>query len=207
MTSQAGSASHWNRAYDLGDTTRSWFQDNPDQSLQMLDTAGVTSADSVLDIGGGASVLVDALLARGFGDVTVLDISAIGLDIAKVRLGADPDRVSWLVTDLLRWRPDRTYRVWHDRAVFHFLTTPQTRERYRQSLRAATEAGSVAVFGTFALDGPESCSGLPVARYDAANLADEFGEDWGLIASGGEEHRTPSGGMQPFTWTAFGRRS
>lgn len=206
MANGAGSASHWDRAYDLGDTSRSWFQDNPDQSLHMLDVAGVTNGDSVLDVGGGASGLVDVLISRGFRDVTVLDISAIGLGTAKARLGADASRVSWLVTDLLSWRPNRSYRVWHDRAVFHFLTTVEVRAKYADTLRAATDAGSVAVFGCFALDGPDSCSGLPVARYDAAGLAEELGPQWTPIAQEREEHRTPGGGTQPFTWVSFRRQ-
>jgi hypothetical protein len=206
MANRAGSASHWNRAYALGDTTRSWFQDNPDQSLHMFDTAGVTNSDSVIDVGGGASVLVDVLISRGFRDVTVLDISANGLDTAKARLRADASRVSWVVTDLLSWRPDRSYRIWHDRAVFHFLTTVEARTKYADTLRNAIDTGSVAVFGCFALDGPESCSGLPVARYDAAGLAEELGPEWTPIAQEREEHCTPGGGTQPFTWVSFRRQ-
>jgi hypothetical protein len=206
MTNGAESAAHWNRAYDLGDTTRSWFQDNPTQSLRMFDTAGVTSADGLVDIGGGASVLVDALLARGLGGVTVLDISPVGLDAAKARLRGDADGVSWLVLDLLEWRPVRTYGVWHDRAVFHFPTTAEARASYTDTLRSATEVGSVAVFGCFALDGPESCSGLPVARYDVAGLGEELGPEWTPIAHEREEHRTPGGGVQPFTWVSFRRQ-
>ncbi len=171
----------------------------------MFDTADVATDDSVIDIGGGASVLVDILVARRFGDITVLDISSVALDTAKARLGADAGQLSWLVTDLLAWRPVRAYAVWHDRAVFHFLTTCDSRERYKQTLRAATQAGAVAVFGCFALDGPESCSGLPVVRYDAAGLAEEFGAEWTLIAQEREEHRTPGDGIQPFTWVSFRR--
>lgn len=151
-------------------------------------------------------MLVDVLVSRGFSDLSVLDISPVGLDTAKARLGADAHRVSWLVTDLRTWQPGRTYRVWHDRAVFHFLTTVEARARYTDTLRAATDAGSVAVFGCFALDGPESCSGLPVARYDAAALAEQLGPEWTLIAQAREEHRTPGGGIQPFTWASFRRQ-
>lgn len=207
MTGETGTAGHWDSAYDLGDTTRSWFQDSPVQSLRMFDAAAVTSADSVIDVGGGASTLADALLAQGFTDLSVLDISVTGLRTAKQRLGAAADRVNWLVTDLLTWQPHRTYRVWHDRAVFHFLTAPEARRRYARTLRAATDVGAVAVFGCFALDGPESCSGLPVARYDAHGLAGELGPDWVLIAEERDEHRTPTGANQPFTWAVLRRQS
>lgn len=179
--------------------TRRWFQDNPAQSLRMFDTADVTPDDSVTDIGGGASMLAESLVARGFGDVTVLDISPVALDTAKTRFGADAGRLSWFVTDLLSWRPVRACAVWHGRAVFHFLTTSDSRAGYRQTLRAATRTGSVAVVGCFALDGPKACSGLPVARYDAGGLTEEFGADWTRIAQEREEHRVPGGGIRPFT--------
>jgi hypothetical protein len=207
MTGATGSAAHWDSAYDLGDATRSWFQDSPVQSLHMFDAADVGSADSVIDVGGGASTVADALLMRGFADLTVLDISAAGLRTAQQGLGEEAERVEWLVTDLLTWQPQRIYRVWHDRALFHFLTTTQARKQYADTLRAATEVGSVAVFGCFALDGPQSCSGLPVARYDAHGLAEELGTDWTLIAQEREGHLTPTGGNQPFTWGAFRRQS
>lgn len=200
-----GTAPLWDAAYGHGDTTRSWFEPHAVQSLRLLDRCGVGPAASVIDVGGGASPLVDALLDRGHTDVTVLDISAVGLDIARSRLGARADAVTWLVADLLTWQPSRSYAVWHDRAVLHFLTTDDARAHYVDALNAATAAGAVAVLATFAPDGPETCSGLPVRRHDADDLAALLGDSWEPIAVDREEHVTPSGGVQPFTWAAFRR--
>ena len=149
-----------------GRASRSWFQACSLMSLTMLDAAGVTASDSLIDVGGGASCLAGALLARGFRDITVLDISMTGMRYAQDRLGEQAQQVQWLATDVLAWEPLRRFRVWHDRAVFHFLTSPPGQHRYVRVLDAATETDAVAVFGCFAPDGPERCSGLPVARYD-----------------------------------------
>jgi trans-aconitate methyltransferase len=200
-------ASHWDDTYAAGDTTRSWFQQQPGMSLRMLDAAGVQPDASVIDVGGGASPLAGALLERGFGDVTVLDISAAGMAYARRRLGARTDQVRWLVADVRTWEPGRRYRVWHDRAVFHFLTSAEDREQYLGVLEAATEPGAVAVFGCFAPDGPQQCSGLPVARYSATEVADELGSQWVLVSQAREEHHTPAGVIQPFTWAALRKQS
>jgi SAM-dependent methyltransferase len=198
-------AEHWDRAYGEGDQTRSWFQSEPLASLRMFDAAGVTSAASVIDAGGGASTLADALLERGFTDVTVLDVSAAGLQAARERLGPAAERVRWVVADLLGWRAERTYQVWHDRAVLHFLTAETDRRHYLDALHAATAANAVAVFGTFAPDGPQRCSGLPVTRYGAADLAALLAGEWAPVADDREEHVTPAGVVQPFVWTALRR--
>jgi SAM-dependent methyltransferase len=205
MTATSDRASHWDRAYDQGDTTRSWFQDVPAMSLALLQANGLAGGRSLIDIGGGASRLVDAALALGVADVAVLDVSAVALDVARARLGEVGGSVRWLAADLLEWEPDRTWDFWHDRAVFHFLTAPEDRERYRAVLGAATSAGSIAVIGCFAPDGPEYCSGLPVARYDAEGIAAELGTGWELIGDDHERHTTPSGGEQPFTWAVLRR--
>lgn len=202
----AGTAQHWDSAYAKGERTRSWFEEHPAASLRMLDAAGVTPRDGVLDVGGGASPLIDALLSRGHRDLTVLDISAIALGIAQQRLGEAAGGVEWIVTDLLSWNPPRTYAVWHDRAVFHFVITERDRHRYLTTLQAATETGSAAIFGCFAPEGPDSCSGLPVTRHSANDLAATLGDDWALLATERESHHTPAGGTQPFTWAAFRRR-
>jgi hypothetical protein len=201
----AVAAGHWNEAYGRGDTTRSWFQDRPTASVRMLAAAGPRPSDSLIDVGGGASTLVDALLDAGLTDLTVLDVSAIGLRIARDRLGAGADRVHWLTADLLTWRPLRHYRAWHDRAVLHFFTNADDQDRYRDVLQAATAVDSVAVFGTFAPDGPPSCTGLSVVRYSAHDLAAFIGRQWTLLASEQEEHHTPAGKTQPFTWASFRR--
>jgi trans-aconitate methyltransferase len=171
----------------------------------MLDAASVTAADSVADIGGGASRLVDELVARGFHDVTVVDASAEAVHVAQDRLGELAGRVRWLVRDVLTWKPQRTWRVWHDRAVLHFFTTPTARDAYLGCLHMATTPDSIAVIATFAPDGPEHCSGLPVARYDARQLAELLGHAWQLVAVDRELHTTPSGTVQPFTWTTSRR--
>jgi trans-aconitate methyltransferase len=198
-------ALHWDAAYLLGDATRSWFQQQPLPSLRALDDAGVTPADSVLDVGGGASPLVDALLARGHDDLSVLDVSAEGLAVAQRRLGDDAARVDWITADLLAWRPDRAWNVWHDRALLHFFVAAGDRAAYLDVLDRATGPGSVAVLATFAPDGPDHCSGLPVSRYGAADLAALLGDRWQLIDSRREDHTTPGGGIQQFTWSSFRR--
>jgi SAM-dependent methyltransferase len=206
MTGGRAAAAHWDDAYAHGDTGCSWFQQQPVMSLRMLDAAGVTPDVSVIDVGGGASQLAGALLGRGFRDITVLDISAAGMSQAQRRLGERAAHVKWLVADLLTWEPGRRYAVWHDRAVFHFLTAPSDLRRYRHVLTAAAEPDAVAVLGCFAPDGPQQCSGLPVARYSAAELAGQFGSEWMLISQDREAHVTPAGILQPFTWAALRRQ-
>ena len=203
--SEIAIAQHWDRAYGRGSATPSWFQAQPLPSLRMLDAAGVCPADSLIDVGGGASTLVDALLQRGHSDLTVLDISSHGLHIAQRRLRDDARRVRWLVADLLTWRPHRSWQVWHDRAVLHFFTSDAARQRYVRALDTATTTGSLAILATFAPDGPQRCSGLPVARYDTAQLAALLGSHWRLLTHTREEHTTPAGVTQPFIWTAFRR--
>ncbi|HEX5540742.1 MAG TPA: class I SAM-dependent methyltransferase [Micromonospora sp.] len=198
-------AHHWDRAYGEGERTRSWFESAPVGSLRMLQLAGVSPADSVIDAGGGASTLVDALLERGFDDVTVLDISATGIQAAQRRLGPSAARVQWIVADLRDWRPSRTYQVWHDRAVLHFLTADADRQSYLDTLTASTAAGAAAIFATFAPDGPRRCSGLPVAHYSAHDLAALLGDRWTSVVDDREEHVTPAGAVQPFVWAVFRR--
>ena len=201
----AGSA-HWDAAYSQGETTRSWYQDQAAESLRLLDDAGVPSTASVLDVGGGAARLADGLLARRHRDVTVLDISPDAIELARRRLGRAADQVTWIEADLLDWRPEQRYDVWHDRALLHFLTCDDERRRYVQLLDAATAPGSVAVLATFAPDGPDHCSGLPVLRYAAAELEALLGADWQVIRTEREEHRTPGGAVQPFTWIVARRK-
>jgi Methyltransferase domain len=207
MEPKPAPAGYWDNAYALGEDSRSWFQKHPELSLQMLDRSGVSPGDSLIDVGGGASPLAGALVSRGFKDVTVLDLSATGMQYARRRLAEKASQVRWLVADVLTWQPKRRYQAWHDRAVFHFLTSTQAQRQYMASLHAATAASAVAVFGCFAPDGPQSCSGLPVSRYDPPVLAAQLGGEWALIAAEREEHVTPAGAVQPFTWAAFRRQS
>jgi hypothetical protein len=158
----------------------------------------------VVDVGAGTSTLVDELVRAGYGDLTVLDVSAKALEVVGARLGTAAGRVSYVDHDVLTWTPSRTFDLWHDRAVFHFLTSDDERKQYaRVALTAMSEQG-VLVIATFAEDGPESCSGLPVARYSADALAAVF-PTLRLIHSERVEHRTPWGAVQPFTYTVFMR--
>lgn len=197
---------HWTRVYlEKPSTEVSWFQPSPEPSLLALDRFGAGPANSLIDVGGGASNLVDALLECGWRDVTVLDIAAPALDAARARIGPLADQIHWEVADITAWRPERRYEVWHDRAVFHFLTEPGQRRAYRTALLDGLAPGGLAIVATFALDGPEKCSGLPVQRYDPASLAKELGPELTLIEGWREEHFTPWGSSQSFNWCAFRR--
>jgi trans-aconitate methyltransferase len=207
MAGPAETGAHWDAAYAQGDDTRSWFEKYPDMSVRMLSAAGVSAADALIDVGGGASPLTGALLDRGFGDLSVLDISAAGMRHARDHLGSRAGQVHWLTANVLSWHPRRHYQAWHDRAAYHFLTTDEHRQQYLHTLDAATEPGAIAVFGCFAPDGPQYCSGLPVARYSPWQLARQFGARWLLISQDREEHITPAGTIQPFTWVALRRQS
>lgn len=199
-------ARRWDEVYRHGDTTRSWYQRQPLASLRMLDAIGTTPDESLIDVGGGASRLVDALLDRGYTDVTVLDISRTALDAAQRRLAPASGQVDWLVADVLTWEPARRWEIWHDRAVLHFFTTDADLGKYVNALNKGTSDTGCAILATFAPDGPQTCSGLPVARYDSNQLAGLLGDGWRLVTDSREEHITPSGATQPFTWAAFRRR-
>ena len=207
MADQVETAAHWDAAYAQGDGTRSWFEKHPDMSLRMLNAARVSAVDALIDVGGGASPLTTVLLDRGFRDLTVLDISAAGMQHARDRLGSRADQVHWVTADVLSWHPQRHYQAWHDRAAYHFLTTDEHRQQYLHTLDTATAPDTIAVFGCFAPDGPQRCSGLPVARYGPAQLARQIGTKWLLISQDREEHITPAGTIQPFTWIALRRQS
>ena len=171
----------------------------PEASLQLIDALDLPLDAAIIDVGGGASTLVDHLLAQGRSDLAVLDISASALQAARERVG-DPSTVTWINEDLLAWRPSRQYALWHDRAVFHFLVEPVERAAYLDTLdRALARAGTV-VIGTFAADGPPKCSGLPVMRYTVGGLASALGPDFEVIETLREQHTTPAGSIQPFTW-------
>ena len=197
---------HWTRVYQQkAPSDVSWYQAQPEPSLRALDRFGAGPSNSLIDIGGGASNLVDELLRRGWADLTVLDVAAPALEASKKRLGPDAEKVHWQVADITDWRPPRRYDVWHDRAVFHFLTKTTQRAAYRRSLTAGLAQGGLLIIATFALDGPDKCSGLPVQRYDAAGLAAEVGEAFQLIESWREAHITPWRATQSFNWCAFRR--
>lgn len=195
-----GRGTHWDAAYrSRGPHQLSWYQSEATRSLELIRGLGTAPATAVVDIGGGVSGLAGSLVDSGCSDVTVLDVSAVALAAARARLGDDAP-VTWLHEDVLTWQPARPYGLWHDRAVFHFLTAASDRSRYLRTLAAALEPGAGVVVGTFAEDGPESCSGLPVARYSPDGLADVLGPVVEPVATSRELHTTPSGSDQPFTW-------
>jgi SAM-dependent methyltransferase len=196
---------HWENVYTAKrDNQVSWFQENPAPSLELIDLAQPTAESTIVDIGGGASRLVDCLVARGFNHVTVLDLSEAALAVAKTRLG-DNANVQWVIADVTKWKPTQTYDIWHDRAAFHFLTDGSDRAAYVACLRQAIKLGGHVIIGTFATDGPERCSGLPVNRYDAASLAAELGKGFRLIDARRHEHATPWGAIQQFQFCVFQR--
>jgi 2-polyprenyl-3-methyl-5-hydroxy-6-metoxy-1,4-benzoquinol methylase len=198
---------HWQRAYKTkAETSVSWFQPLMAKSLQLIGDATPDTRASVIDIGGGASTLPDSLLKAGYSDVTVLDISEAALARSQERLGADAMHVTWLVADITTWSPLRTWDVWHDRAVFHFLTDTVTQARYIDALRQGTHPGSTAIMSTFALDGPERCSGLPVQRYSPAALAERIGAPFVLMDQHAECHTTPGGTIQSFIYAVLKRQ-
>ena len=195
-------AGRWDAAYAQGGVEGvSWFQPVPAVSLKLIERLGVPRTAAVIDVGGGASLLADNLVRRGFSDVTVLDIAGSALDASRQRIGARPS-VSFVQADLLTWRPSRRYDLWHDRAVYHFLVTDEDRETYARTLRKAVVPGGAVILATFAPDGPATCSGLPVLRYSVDGLGEILGGTFDRVESLREEHITPRGSMQPFTWVA-----
>ena len=195
---------HWETVHErVGPRGGSWYQAEPRMSVALIEALGVAKDTPVIDVGGGSSRLVDELIQRGFSDVSVLDLSARALQHSRSRLGEAASKVQWLREDLLEWEPPGAYGLWHDRALFHFLVEPEQRERYVSVLRASLSPGGLLIMATFAPDGPERCSGLPVARYRPQDLVDALGEGFTCLGSWREDHPTPGGATQPFTWVAL----
>jgi SAM-dependent methyltransferase len=199
--------SHWERVYRTkAPSELSWFQLEARPSLELIRLAAPAPGARIIDIGGGASPLVDGLLAAGYNDITVVDISPRALAHARARLGATADGVRWIEADILTDAlPAETFDVWHDRAVFHFLTSGPDRERYRDRMRRSVRPGGHAIVATFADDGPARCSGLPVERYSPEALAACFAPAFELGSSARQEHITPAGARQPFTYCLLRR--
>jgi len=196
---------HWEKVYATRPGQElSWYQRHAGRSLAYI-TADARWGSSIIDIGGGASTLVDDLLERGYANVTILDIAEAALNRARERLGAQASRVNWIVGDMRRWRPSRSYEIWYDRAVFHFLTAAEERAAYVGALKAGTDPGAWVVMATFAPDGPQRCSGLPVCRYSPGELAEVLGSSFVLTDSATERHMTPSGSEQRFVYSVFYR--
>jgi ubiquinone/menaquinone biosynthesis C-methylase UbiE len=196
------SKSHWENIYETKDATQvSWFQQHPELSLRFIEETRVDKAGQIIDVGGGASTLVDDLLANEYENVTVLDISLAALQVAQQRLGSFASRVTWLEADVTQVKlPYRFYDVWHDRAVFHFLTREEDRARYVKAVQHSVKTGGHVIVATFGLEGPLRCSGLEVVRYSPDSLHDEFGNDFELVDTTNELHQTPFGTEQKFIY-------
>ena len=197
---------HWERVYTTKDEQAvSWFESLPAVSLQMLEASGLTRETCVLDVGGGDSRLVDALAARGMDCLAVLDVSGAALQRAQSRLGETARVPVWIEADVTGDWTLKPMDIWHDRAVFHFLTTPEDQARYLEHLRAVLKVQGSAIIATFAPDGPETCSGLPVARYSPESLAETLGPGFALLESRRHVHQTPWGSTQAFQYSRFTR--
>jgi SAM-dependent methyltransferase len=197
---------HWENVYQTkGERDVSWFQESPEISLDLIRATGAGPDASIIDIGGGASRLVDALADERYTAITVLDLSEKALATARSRLGARGAGVEWIAADVTTWEPTQTYDLWHDRAAFHFLTEAKDRAAYVERLLRAVRPGGHVIIGTFAPDGPERCSGLPVVRHDAAALARAVGPSFEPIESRNHAHQTPAGAIQRFQFSRFRR--
>lgn len=206
MTRSYSPQLHWGNVWNGRDPEEtSWYQSRPTTSLELIEAVAPDVSASVLDVGGGASTLVDHLLDAGYEDVTVLDIAPESLERAQDRLGEDAERVTWRVGDVARVELDRTWDVWHDRAVFHFLSDPGEKAAYRRQLEAAVPVGGHAVVATFAPGGPRMCSGLPVVRYDAEAIADTLGDAVELVDARRTTHTTPWDAEQRFQYAVLER--
>jgi ubiquinone/menaquinone biosynthesis C-methylase UbiE len=196
------SKTHWEEVYDTKDSTKvSWFQDNPELSLQLIEHTCVGNLAQVIDVGGGASTLVDNLLDRDYQNITVLDISASALQVAQKRIGSQANVVTWLDADITQVQlPYQFYDVWHDRAVFHFLTRASDRQKYVEAVMHSVKAGGHVIVATFDIDGPSRCSGLEIVRYNSDSLHNEFGDKFNLVHSTSESHETPFGTKQKFIY-------
>lgn len=197
---------HWNRVYRTNPPDDvSWFQTRPAISLKLIEACGVGRDDGIIDVGGGASVLVDFLLDAGYMQLAVLDISAAALEHAKRRLGARA-AVDWFAADVTTFVPSRRFALWHDRAVFHFLTDQADRHKYVETMKRTLTPDGHAVIATFAIDGPEKCSGLSVCRYDAPAISTELGPEFQLVEEVKDTHVTPWKTEQRFSYFRFARR-
>jgi ubiquinone/menaquinone biosynthesis C-methylase UbiE len=200
--------SHWDRVYnDTAGDALGWFQQHPVRSLAFIGASGAGPDATIIDVGGGASGLTASLLSKGFSDLWLLDISATALAAARKSLGTDAARIHWVEADVNRVKlPPAHFDIWHDRAVFHFLTDVAAREAYVAKACASVKPGGHLIIATFAEDGPEQCSGLPVARYDAASLQAQFAECCELLHTEKAAHATPAGKLQQFRYCLLRRK-
>jgi hypothetical protein len=195
------SGQHWQSVYETKAFAEvSWYEPVPQRSLELIQGTGLPSDAALLDVGGGASTLVDHLLATGFEDITVLDVAPAALEASEARLGTAAGQIQWIAADVTTWQPQRRYDLWHDRAVFHFLVDPALRDRYLHVMKAALAPGAYVVMASFGPEGPTRCSGLDVQRYSADELGAVLGSAFRLVRSDIDEHVTPSGCAQQFLY-------
>lgn len=198
---------HWETVYQTKDTTKvGWFQPVPQVSIELIVDLNLPHNASIIDVGGGDSLLVDWLLQEGYGQVTVLDISESALQKAQQRLGKSASKVTWKVSDILEFEPKAKFDLWHDRAVFHFLTETKDQQTYRSLVEQSISSGGYLLLMTFSKSGPKSCSGLPVEQYDIADLEAFFSREFELVKSFNYDHITPSGSAQNYTVCLLKRR-
>jgi len=196
--------SHWDTVYEgKADNEVSWYQSKPELSLKLIADSGVSRSDSIIDVGGGASMLVDYLVQDGFENITVLDISGAALRVAEKRLGENAKSVDWIEADITQFQCAQTFDLWHDRAVFHFLTQASDRKKYIDLLHKVMKPGGHVIIAAFAIGGPDKCSGLDIVQYDAAKLSRELGETFILVEQEDEMHITPGGKRQAFGYYRF----
>lgn len=199
---------HWQNVYlNKAPSEVSWYQVEPTLSLQLIDRCDLQPTDPIIDVGGGASVLVDRLLDRGYSRVSVLDVAGQALAASRGRLGVKAERARWVECDITAYSPQTQFSLWHDRAVFHFLTDPSDRKDYVSALTNGLTLGGYLILASFAIGGPEKCSGLPIVQYDGDKLRRELGPEFELLEQRNESHATPSGRTQAFTYLRFVRRS
>jgi ubiquinone/menaquinone biosynthesis C-methylase UbiE len=193
---------HWEQVYTAKSSDNvSWFQEHADQSLALIHDTGLGKDTAIIDVGGGASRLVDDLSAEGYIDLTVLDLSSTALEVAKQRLRNHTNSINWMVGDITKVElPENRFDIWHDRAVFHFLTTPADRQAYVERVMRSVRPNGHVIIATFAENGPEKCSGLPVMRYKPESLHAEFGDEFTLLKHEKEAHHTPFGTVQQFIY-------
>ena len=198
---QSDKRSHWEQVYETKHPrTVSWFQPEPVISIQLVRNNGVKKTDAIIDVGGGASAFADCLQSRGYKNVTVLDISSAAIELSQKRLGERSRTITWYATDITEFEPPHSYALWHDRAVFHFLTNPSERRKYVEVLKRSVPANGHVIIATFSIGGPEKCSGLEIVQYDAPKILDTLGDGFQLVEEIGETHITPQKRTQEFSY-------
>ena len=199
---------HWEKIYkEKSPLDVSWYQNKPSISLSIVNKLPMDKDDNIIDVGGGASTFVDYLLEEGFKNISVLDLSSNALILAKTRLGEKSQLVNWQIADVTQFSPEKTYSLWHDRAVFHFLTEKSEREKYKEVLASAIKVGGYVIIAAFAIGGPTKCSGLDIVQYDAEKIKQELGSDFTLIDEKSELHITPAGREQLFGYYVFSKNA